>query len=87
MGSIPALGRFDVSSTSSPILYANQASYDPAITTNSVTGGWNLNMINVNGTNFNIAEFQSCGIINAHVTISITGLSIVTGKQIGRAHV
>lgn len=75
MGSIPALGRFDVSSTSSPILYANQASYDPAITTNSVTGGWNLNMINVNGTNFNIAEFQSCGIINAHVTISITGVS------------
>ena len=58
MGCFDIMGIFGNLALTSPFLYVNEASYNPAITTNALTGGWNLNMINGNGTNFSNTELS-----------------------------
>lgn len=79
MGDIGALASYSNLSVASPILYATTG-YDPAVTTNNTTGGWNLGIIDNNGMGFSPTEFERCSIVNAHVTLSITGVSNLNKK-------
>lgn len=74
-GSMFALAGFDKTSTASPILYANQTTYDPTITTNSLTGGWNLAIIGPTGLNVSLSEVKRQYVQSAHIKVSITGVS------------
>lgn len=82
-GSIPYIARFGNGSTSSPILYAT-AGYLP-MGTSSVTGGWNTDIIGIQGLNVSSVEVSQQYIMSAHVKVSLTGVSNLN-KQ-GQLHI
>ncbi len=74
-GCIRALSAFGNSSTTSPILYANQSGYSPTSTSNALTGGWNLTLVGSSGINIASAEIPRQYIMNAHLSFSLSGVS------------
>jgi hypothetical protein len=70
-----ALYRFGSTSTSSPVLYVNETSYNPDSTTNALTGGWNTNIVGTSGTNISTLAVNRSRVASMHVTFEITGVS------------
>jgi hypothetical protein len=75
MGSPFILPRFGNTSTSSAILYCNDATYDPTSTSNSITGQWNLNLIGSSGSNLAPAAFELGEMQSFHIDVELTGVS------------
>jgi len=74
-GSMEMLGRFASSSTTSPILYCNNTTYDPNSNTNAGLTGWNPNIVNQNGNNFTLNEFDRITITTGKISLSYSGVS------------
>jgi hypothetical protein len=79
------LAQFSSISEGSPVLYANQASYDPTSTGNTVSGGWNTSIISGNGINSGSDAFKRAYTQSMHLNISVTGVSNLN-KQ-GQIHI
>jgi len=84
MGSPAFLPKFGNLSTSSCILYVNEAAYNPTSTSNALTGGWNTNIVGTNGINLNTSAFTNGVMQNFHVQFELTGVSTLN-KQ-GQIH-
>lgn len=84
-GSVAQLAVFAKDSTASCILYCNDAAYNPNSKTNSITGGWNKDILGASGLNVEKTEISNQYILSAHIKVSLTGVSNLN-KQ-GQIHI
>jgi hypothetical protein len=72
-----ALASQFTTSTTSPVLIANDASYNPNSSTHAgfAGGSWDLGIIGADGMNFVTNEFDAVTIIAGSVEIGLTGVS------------